>query len=59
LLFAVVHIALELDNDPFVETAEVHDEPVQNVLPAELQPENPSVAQERPHMTFGGSGFMA
>jgi len=37
-----VHIALELDDDPFAETTEAHNEAVQNVLSAELQPENPS-----------------
>ena len=37
-----MHIALELDDDPFVETTEAHNEAVQNVLSAELQPENPS-----------------
>jgi len=49
----------ELDDDSFAETAEVHDETVQNVLASELQSENPSVAQQCPRMTFGGGGFMA
>ena len=56
---SVVHTPLELDNEAFARAVKVHDEPVQHVLPAELQPEYPPIAQQRPSMTLGGSRPMA
>jgi hypothetical protein len=53
-----VHIALELDHDPFLETAEVHNEPVPQVLSPKLEAQNPPVAQQRPRMTLGRRGPM-
>jgi hypothetical protein len=38
-----VHIPLELDDNPFAETAEVHDEAVQHVPATKLQAEDAAV----------------
>ncbi len=56
---SVVHASLELDDDAFPGTVKVDDEAVQHMLPAKLQTEYPSIAQQRPRMTLGGSRPMA
>ena len=51
--------SFEFDHHAFAGTVKVDDEPVQHVLPAELQIEYPPIAQQRPRVTFGGSGATA
>jgi len=41
----VVHISFELDHNPFLETAEVHNESMQYMLPPKLQPQDSAIAQ--------------
>jgi hypothetical protein len=48
-----VHISFELDHDPFAETTEIHDEPVQHMLPPEFESENAAVPQQRPRVSLG------
>ncbi len=56
---SVVRTPLELEDEAFASTVKVHDEAVQNVLPAKLQAEYAPIAQQRPRMTLGGRGPMA
>ncbi len=55
----VVRTSLEFDHHALAGTVKVDDEPVQHVLPSELQTEYPPIAQQRPRVTFGGSGSTA
>ena len=57
--WSIVHTPLELDNHAFAGAVKVNDEAVQHVLPAKLQTEYAPIAQQRPRMTFGGSGSAA
>jgi hypothetical protein len=57
--WSIVHTPVELDNHAFAGAVKVNDEAVQHMLPAKLQTEYAPIAQQRPRMTFGGSGSAA
>jgi len=48
-----MRVSFQFDHDAFLETAKVHDESVQHVLPPELETEHSTIAQQRPSMTLG------
>jgi len=48
-----MRVSFQFDHDAFLETAKVHDESVQHVLPTELETEHSTIAQQRPSMTLG------
>jgi hypothetical protein len=48
-----VCITFELDHDAFRQTTKVHDESVQDVLPAEFETEYATIAQQGPRMPLG------
>ena len=56
---AVMNAALELYDQPFRGTVEVHDETVEDVLAAELQAEDLAIPQQCPAVALGGTGVEA